>query len=125
MKYSPHIYAEAFWQMVDEKKLAQTELCRNFLETVERHGELSRLDQIAAEIEATGIRRSGGNQVLLEFARPVSEGVVEAFRKKLSDKDILKTSVDEKLVAGVRITINGKRELDNTILKRLNKVFAS
>src|SRR3989344_1754355 len=103
MKYSAAMYARAFLETKPDVK--------RFLEVVAKNGDFSRIDGIVAAIERHAVHAAGGRMIELEYAR--SSAVSEEF--KFRAKDQVHTSISPSLVAGVRVTIDGEKELDMSL----------
>lgn len=112
MKYAPSIYARAFLETKPDVK--------NFLRVVAKNGDFQRIDTIVEAIEAQAAKDRGGHMVELEFARETP------LRQKFTftAKDLIRTSINPFLVAGVRVTIDGEKELDMSLRRKLNKLFS-
>lgn len=111
MKYAPSLYAKAFWETKPDSK--------QFLSVVEKNGDFSRLNKIVQAIERLAAKEEGGHMVELEFARET-----DASNKfKFGPKDRVRVSINPSLVAGVRITIDGTKELDSSFTRKVNQLF--
>lgn len=111
MKYAPSIYAKAFLETEPEPK--------RFLQAVARNGDLAKIDKIVTAIEELVTKKHGGHTIALEFAR--KSDLAEKF--KFSAKDHVRVSINPSLVAGVRITIDGEQELDESLQRKLNNLW--
>ena len=111
MKYTPRLYAQAFLESKPDTK--------RFLSVVAKNGDLSKIDKIVAAIEELQTRQQGGRVVDLEFARDTDM----AKKFKFKEKDLVRTRISPSLVAGVRITIDGTQEFDNSFKKKINHLW--
>ena len=59
----------------------------------------------------------------IETAREMSDSQNELLKHKFSNKDHVEFKINPELVAGVRITVNGEEELNNSLQNKLNKLF--
>ncbi len=124
MKYPAKLYAEAFWeamQIIPEAELSK--LVQQFISVVYKNGDASHLAKIADAVEALSVKHEGGRSVELEYARPMPEKMAAELRKQFSPKDHIKVRINDTLVAGVRITIDGEKEIDNSLHKKLKRLF--
>ena len=64
-------------------------------------------------------KEAGGRMVHLEFAREHEH--IKKF--KFKPKDHVWMSINPSLVAGVRITIDGSSELDQSFKRKVNQLF--
>jgi len=115
MKYSPVNYAKAYIETKPAPK--------DFLRVVEKFGDISRLKKIVAAIEELAAKEAGGHIIDMEFARGMEKKLVEKMKNKFTAKDIVHVSINPSLVAGVRITIDGTKELDNSFRRKINTLF--
>lgn len=124
MRYSPETYAEALIGAVDKiPGSAQNTTLKRFLEVVKKNGDWSGLKKILAATRTMLVKKAGGRVINLEFARGVSEETISKFSKAFSQKDHIEIAVNPRLVAGMRITIDGEKELDNSLQRKLTKLF--
>ncbi len=85
---------------------------QNFLRLLEKNNDTKKLKGIVALVEKAGYRN-----IVIETARKLKK----VWRFKKNDK--IKEEVNPKLIAGVRITIDSKRQLDLSFKNLLEKVF--
>lgn len=85
------------------------------------------LDLIAADIEQE-LSSRGIIVADVTSALPLDEGFEEAIRQLLAvrtdDKVVMREHVDERLIGGIKIKV-GERELDASILNKLNRLRAA
>lgn len=101
--------------------MATKPVSSDFLRVIEKNGDFSRLDKIIFAIEELATREAGGHMVHLEFARDVDK--MEKFQKKFGAKDHVRISINPSLIAGVRVTIDGSSELDESFKRKVNQLF--
>jgi len=118
------MYAEALIGAVDKiPGSAQNMTLKRFLGVVRKNGDWSGLRKILVATRMMLARKAGGRVVNLEFARGVSDGTISKFSKAFSHKDHVEVEINPRLVAGMRITIDGEKELDNSLQRKLTKLF--
>lgn len=124
MRYRAGIYARAFFESIQKApERERSGIIRRFLGVIKKNGDLSHADHVLHEIRKLTVEEEGGNLITLEFAREVPQSVFSKFSKLFSSKDYVSTVLNPSLIAGVRITINGEKELDNSLKRRLKKLF--
>ena len=111
MKYSPAIYAKVFLETKPD--------IGRFLQVVEKKGDFGRIDKIVEAIEDLTTKEQGGRVVHLEFARETDL----AKKLKFEPNDLVRVSINPSLVAGVRITVDGVKELDNSFRRKISNLF--
>jgi F0F1-type ATP synthase delta subunit len=124
MKYSPENYAIAL--TAELKKVSSADhdkLVKNFVAQIYRHGDFPALDKIEKAVEAELAKAAGGKVVEVEFAREVDKKSAELLTGKFTKNDVVKFRTNPSLVAGVRITVDGEKELDGSLRGKLNKIF--
>ncbi|MBI3589470.1 MAG: F0F1 ATP synthase subunit delta [Candidatus Liptonbacteria bacterium] len=122
MKYSPKNYALALAKSLEKAK-DEKPLISNFLKLVKKNGDQKSFPKILEAFKKIEIKKNGGSQIKIEFAREASEAQIKSITKKFSRKDWIETSLNPSLVAGVRITFDDERELDGSLNRKLHKLF--
>lgn len=123
MRYPIEAYAEAFCESREEQKGKEDALIEKFLETVKKNGDWGGIKKIFNLIARKTAVRGGGRFVSVEFGRPPAKKVIQMLEENFSKKDYLEFKVRPELIAGARILINGERELDSTLIRKINKLF--
>ena len=123
MKYKVENYAKAFWELQDDGRMSDNLLVENLKKVLRRNGDIIHHKKIVKEIEKIGVRRAGGNIIDVEYARPISEELQHQIKSSFGKECIVKTKINPALIAGVRITKDGERELDQTMKRKLRKLF--
>lgn len=124
MKYSPLNYAQALSASWQETPAAQqTGLIKNFLALVNKNGDRHKIDSILIWLEKLETKQLGGRLVVVESARTIPTAVKEKITARFAARDRLKFQENEKLIAGLRVTIDGERELDLSFARRLRQLF--
>ncbi len=122
MKYSPKDYALALSDILEKSK-DNKHLISNFLRVVRKNGDQKILPKILETFKKTQIKKNGGSHIKIEFAREIKGVEVRSITKQFSPKDWVETSLNPSLIAGVRITFDGERELDNSLSRKIHKLF--
>lgn len=121
MKYSPELYAEAFLVILrDTPGHDESSLVERFIRTIEKNGDIGRREKIFAAIRRACIKKNGGREVVIETARRHQRLDFNNYFKK---EDAITTAINPDLIAGVRVTIDGERELDTSLNHKLSKMF--
>lgn len=120
MKYSINNYVSAFTQAI--KKSPHEQVVASFIKLLRKAGDIKHSGKIFEAIHKKLVSEKGGKWVNVEVARE-SALKKEELKHKFSEKDHLDYKINPELVAGVRITIGGENELDNTLNKKLKILF--
>lgn len=124
MKYSREIYAKALIEAVEETPQGKKdEVIKRFLEILKKNGDLKRVDKIISLVSKYLTKKSGNRHIEIEIARELPAGLIKEISKNFGKKDQIEISINPQLVAGTRITIDGERELDNSLARKLHKLF--
>lgn len=125
MKYSPKNYAIALNQALEGKPEAKkSAILKNFLAILKKNGDQRLAYKILEIFKGLVVRQRGGHHVLLELARENPDAFPQSILKKFGEKDWVETSINPSLVAGIRVTLDGEQELDNSLAKKLHKLFS-
>lgn len=130
MRYSINNYVEAFTEVMagasslpaqaGDKK---DKLTASFLKLLQKTGDIKHAKKILEAVHKKIINKKGGKWVNIETARKISESQNKSLKHKFSEKDHVEFKINPELVAGVRITVNGEEELNNSLQNKLNKLF--
>jgi len=120
MKYSVNNYVGAF--IGASKKTSYEEAADGLIKLLKKTGDIKHSKKIVEAIHKKLVNEKGGKWMNIEVARELVLKK-EAFKHKFSEKDHVGFRINPELVAGVRITINGEGELNNTLQNKLNKLF--
>jgi len=124
MRYTINNYvnalAGALGETPDDKKGL---VLKNFVSLIAKNGDLPKRDKIVESVHRQIVNSNGGKWVTVELARETTEPRMRIMREMFSDKDFINFKINPALVAGIRITINGEDEIDNSLQSKLNKLF--
>ena len=94
----------------------------NFAKLLKKTGDIKHSKKILEAVHKKLVNEKGGKWVNVEVARD-SALKKETFKHNFSEKDHVDFQINPELVAGVRITIDGEEELNNSLQSKLNKLF--
>ncbi len=124
MKYAPELYAQAFFSVWDTTPPRKRSQClKRFVQTVAKYGDNARFRKIVLALEEEATRRKGGRVVEFEFARPISPSLLSRLADAFSPRDLIRVRVKPDLIAGVRMVVNGERQLDTTLRRKIDDMF--
>ena len=124
MRYSPTLYAKAIREVIKETpKPHHDDVVKNFCEMVAKNGDLTSSPKIVVAIAEQEAHEHGGKVVNVEFAREMSEAAIKKVTKRFHAHDLVSVKVTPALVAGVRITVDNEKELDESLQRKLNKLW--
>ena len=120
MRYSVNNYVEAFAEVV--KEVPQDKAVNGLLRLLVRTGDIKHSGKILESIHKKLVIEKGGKWVNVEVAREQMPKKA-LLKSKFSGKDYIDYKINPELVAGMRITINGEEEVDNSLHNKLKKLF--
>lgn len=125
MRYSPLIYARALLLALAEKQKNEEKdfIVKRFLSILAKNGDSQLLTKIVEQLEELENKKLGRSVVLLETARELSSASFSEFQKKMGENNLVRYKINPSLIAGIRMTISGERELDLSFSRRLRSVF--
>ena len=121
MKYSVDNYVSAFTQALKEG--TQKDISAGFVRLLKRNGDIRHFKKIIEAIHKKIVNDKDGKWVNIETARILPKNKLGLLSRKFSKKDHVDFKINTELVAGARITIDGEKELDNTLNNKLKKMF--
>lgn len=121
MKHSTSRYAQALARVILGAEIGEKKLTENFLKLLERNGDIKKAGRILAQAEQLILKKTGNKKVILEIARKNdTKNVIKSFIKK---GDMIEEKINPALIAGVKIIVDGERQLDFSLQKKLQEVF--
>jgi len=124
MRYSVRDYATALAEVAERSSKNEVEgVVDRFVALLERTGDVSALPKIVRAAGKILRLRTGGKEILIESARPLTGRARAAFKKLAGPKDGFEEKLNPALVAGIRVTVNGERQLDASLKRKLGKLF--
>jgi len=124
MKYPPLIYAEALRSVLTETSVTrQGTVIEKFVAVLAKNGDLAQGGKIAEKLEGMFVAAAGGRLVKIETARDLPAAQLTKLKGQFGKMDQIQVVINPELVAGVRITIDGERELDQSLARKLRNIF--
>jgi F0F1-type ATP synthase delta subunit len=126
MKYSVQNYAKALVVALAEiGPEHQHDALRRFVDLLEKNGDEVHANKIVDAVVRLLRKQAGGREVVLEAARPIADGNLKALKEIFAGpNDTIITKVDRRLMAGVRVLVDGEREFDGSLKRKLDALFA-
>ncbi|MBI3633375.1 MAG: F0F1 ATP synthase subunit delta [Candidatus Vogelbacteria bacterium] len=125
MRYSPALYAQSLYESLGNAKSGdQNQIIKNFWLTVIKNGDDARIDSIVKAFEIRVVKMGGGKIVEVETARAISIVLDDKIKNLFDKKDVVRRKINSRLVAGIRIEIDGEREIDLSLATKLRKMFS-
>ncbi|MEK7173470.1 MAG: F0F1 ATP synthase subunit delta [Patescibacteria group bacterium] len=122
--YPSSFYAKAFRRALQEKRTSTDELVKNFVVLLKKDVAARNRDDIIKGVSREVVRGNGGHWITIETARTLPKTPRERIRRLFSHKDFIEERIRPDLVAGIRIVVDGEKEFDGSLKRKLNKLFS-
>lgn len=120
---SPTIYARAFRKALKEKNAAPEDIIRNLGTIVNEHCTSRQSAHIVRRVSEEIVHHAGGKWVVIETARGVGDSMQKKIKKAFRDVDYIEQRMQPELVSGVRIVVDGEKEFDGSLKRKLDTLF--
>ena len=120
---SPFLYAKAFRKALYEDKASEEELVRNLSRAVLRHGQMGQWPRIARQVSEELVHHHKGKWITVETARSLKIAQRKKVEEAFSEKDYIEEHMRPELIAGMRIVVDGEREYDGSLKRKLDKLM--
>lgn len=123
MKYQPNIYAKALVGAASEvPKERHGEIVSRFAALLQKNGDVGQADKILRLAEKMMLKNLGRRVLSVESARPLGN-IKELLFGLIREGDVIEEKTDPSLVAGIKITVDGERQFDGTLKRKMEKMF--
>jgi len=120
---SPFFYAKAFRKALVEARVSEEELVGNLSRVVGRRGQMAQWPRIARRVSEELVRYHAGRWIRVETSRPLTTVQRKKIKEAFSKKDYIEEYVRSDLVAGMRVLVDGEREFDGSLKKKLDTIL--
>ena len=122
---SPKVYARAFLASLKEvKDRAEPKAVKNFIKVLQKTNGLKKGGKIIRAVESQLVHDAGGRMIRVESARRLTKKQEEEMKNLFRREDTVEFALRPELIAGVRVSIDSEWSLDNTLRRKLEKLFA-
>ncbi len=118
-KLKPKMYAEALVDLVVGKK--SEEIPERFFKLLEKNEDLKKVKEIVRLAEILYLKKIGKEKVILETARKII--TKDILKKMIKKGDIVEEKINPELIAGIKVIIDGEKQLDFSLSKKLNDIL--
>ena len=113
-------YAKAFRRALQEGAVKEEELIGNLFRVIQHRGHAAHAKRIVECVSRELVHHHSGRWIIAETARPLTDAQREKVRGAFSKKDYMEEKVRSELVAGIRIVMDGEREFDGSLKRKLD-----
>jgi len=124
MKYKVKDYAKALAEVLSAKDIDEKKLAAGFIKLLEKQGDLGKVKEIFEKAEIFLAKRLGKKAVTFETARKMTEQQKKAFSKFIEKGDVIKEKISPDLIAGVKVVVDGDKQIDYSMKNKINKIFS-
>ncbi len=111
------IYARALSESLLSETADKKTVAKNFVKLLQKNGDMKKAPKILELARMVLLKKTGNHKIIVETAREAdTQALLKVFAKK---GDIIEEKINPALVAGVKITVDDNRELDFSLLKKL------
>ena len=125
MKYKSKDYAKALVGLIlkettftQEKKLSD-----NFLNLLKKNRDSSKAKEIINLTESLFFKKTGKKKFILEIARKMDSEQKNLLKYLVKKGDIIQEKINEELIAGIKIIVNDEKQIDFSMLKKIQNIF--
>jgi F0F1-type ATP synthase delta subunit len=123
MKYTTKGYANALVELLSDKKITDKKISQGFIKLLERQNDFKKSKEIIDLAEFLLAKKNKKKSITFETARKLSESQRKILLKSTEKGDIIKEKINPELIAGVKIIVDNEKQLDQTLLKKINSLF--
>jgi F0F1-type ATP synthase delta subunit len=133
MKYKVKDYAKALAEILSAKnsptsgvgvKVDEKKLSAGFIKLLEKQGDLGKAKEILEKAEMFLAKKAGKKSITFETARKLSDHQKKAFSKFIEKGDVIKEKINPDLIAGIKVVVDGDRQIDYSMKNKINKIFS-
>jgi len=117
VKYKAKIYAQVLVDLIIEKK--SKDAIGRFIKLLGKNGDMKKAKEIISLAEGLYFQKTGKRKIILEIARKTKNSA-DLFAKK---NDVVEEKINPELIAGIKVIINGEKQLDFSLQKRLQEIL--
>jgi len=124
MKYKVKDYAKALAEVLSAKDIDEKKLAAGFVKLLEKQGDLGKAEEILEKAEIFLAKNSGKKAITFETARKLTDHQKKSFSKFIEKGDVVKEKISPDLIAGIKIMVDGDRQIDYSMKNKINKIFS-
>ena len=103
---------------IDEKKVAT-----NFVKLLISSGYQNQSGKILTLTQDFLLQKQGLRKITFETARKITPSQRKIMESLVKKGDIAKEKINPALIAGIKITVNGEKQFDNSLKNKLEGIF--
>jgi F0F1-type ATP synthase delta subunit len=122
MKYPVKIYSKSLvGALTGKKEKEQEKVLSNFVSLVKKNRDESKLKKILEDAHSLYLKKIGKDKIVFEFARS-KENYLKILKSVAKEGDVVEERINPELIAGVKIIINGEKQFDYSLARKLKNI---
>jgi F0F1-type ATP synthase delta subunit len=117
------LYAKALAEVLSQKNVDEKKVIINFVNILAKSGYESKTNEILDLAENMLLQKQGKKKIVFETARKTTSSQRKILDGFVEKGDVVKEKNNPELIAGIKIIINGEKQLDNSMLNKLNNII--
>jgi len=101
----------------------QEKIINNFVKLLVKTGQEKKAKEILNLAEDLLLIKQGKQKIIFETARKMTAGQKRLLESFAKEGDVAKEKISPELIAGVRVIVNGSKQFDMTMRKKLENIF--
>lgn len=120
---TPKMLGAAFASAILEHPNRAKQLAVSFVDILRKKTSPRNARRAVEETEKMLTTLKGGRNVEIFSASPLDKKIIKDISKKLNENDNIREISDPKLIAGIKIVIDGEAIMDNSFKRKMQKLF--
>lgn len=117
------IYAKALAEVILGKKIEDKKIVDNFVSILVKTGQENKAKEILGLAENILLKKQGNKRVVFEVARRLSFENRDLLKQFVKQGDVVQEKINYELIAGVKVVVDGKKQLDNSMINKINNLL--
>ena len=117
------LYAKALAEIIIKGSADEKNLANNFVKFLVNSGLEGKAKNILSLAEDFILASQGKRKIIFESAREVTSGQRKLMDSIIKKGDKIKEKINPDLIAGIKIIINGSKQLDASMRSKLQSMF--
>jgi len=125
-KSKTKIYAKALAEVIAKGPVSAQEASAwqiNFVKILVKAGLEKRANEILDLSESMILKNKGNKKIIFEAARRLTRDNKALLKQFVKEGDIVKEKINRELIAGVKVIVDGERQLDYSMQDKLQSIF--
>ena len=124
MKYKSKVYAKAIAESATRKNVSLSEKeIENLRKFIIKNNDQKKIREIMSLAEKYILHKQGKSKIVVETPRKINNLHKKSVERTFGEGNILEEKINPELIAGIKIIVNGERQLDASLQKKLKKLF--